>query len=89
MHGTNKRLDAPIGVFGFKIDVKEKDAADWNSLNGVTNKIPLTINGNELPDFNGELLYQVYPSQLDGEFQKKLLASNVLCKLERKKYGNP
>ncbi len=31
--GTNKRLDAPIGVFGYKIDVKEKDAAGWNSLN--------------------------------------------------------
>ena len=68
--GTNKRLDAPIGVFGYKIDVKEKDAAGWNSLNGVTNKIPLTINGNELPDFNSELLYQVYPSQIDGNSKK-------------------
>ena len=49
--GTNKRLDAPLGVFGYKIDAREKGNANWNSLNGVTNKIPLTINGNELPDF--------------------------------------
>jgi hypothetical protein len=68
--GTNKRLDAPLGVFGYKIDVREKGSADWNSLNGVTNKIPLQINGNILPDFNGELLYQVYPSQLDGDKTK-------------------
>jgi hypothetical protein len=49
--GTNKRLDAPLGVFGYKIDVREKGSADWNSLNGVTNKIPLQINGNILPRF--------------------------------------
>ena len=68
--GTNKRLDAPLGVFGYKVDVRDKGDVNWNSLNGVTNKIPLAINGSTLPDFNGELLYQVYPSQLDGNPNK-------------------
>ncbi len=68
--GTNKRLDAPLGVMGYKIDVREKEGANWNSLNEVKNKIPLKINGDTLPDFAGELLYQVYPSQLDGDKNK-------------------
>ena len=47
-----------------------KEGAIWNSLNEVKNKIPLKINGDTLPDFAGELLYQVYPSQLDGDKNK-------------------
>ncbi len=68
--GVDKRLDAPLGVLGYKIDVREIGNAIWNSLNEVKNKIPLKINGDTLPDFAGELLYQVYPSQLDGDKNK-------------------
>jgi len=77
-----KRLDAPIGVFGYVIDVREtSEAAEpenpWESLNLVSNKIPLTLSKNpsspddfiELGDFKGELPYQVYPLQLDGTEQ--------------------
>ncbi len=69
--GPNKRLDSPIGVFGYNIDVRLKDTLSWNSLNAVQNKIPLQLDANNvLPDFTGELPYQVYPSQLDGDKTK-------------------
>lgn len=68
--GNGKRIDSPLGVFGYKVDVKEKGAPAWETLNGASNKIPLTIGNNSLKDFNGELSYQVYPSQLDGDKNK-------------------
>jgi hypothetical protein len=68
--GGQQRIDAPLGVFGYRLDVREKGAADWNPLNAVNNKIPLAINGESLQDFSGELPYQVYPSQLDGDKNK-------------------
>lgn len=68
--GAGKRIDAPLGVFGYKVDVREKGAANWETLNGAVNKVPLTIGNNRLADFNGELSYQVYPSQLDGNRNK-------------------
>ena len=67
---SGSRIDSPIGVFGYRIDVKKEGAADWESLNKVKNKVPLTINGNDIADFDDELLYQVFPSQLDGDKDK-------------------
>lgn len=68
--GGQQRIDAPLGVFGYKVDVKEKDAVQWESLNGVQNKIPLAVKDEPLNDFSGELSYQVYPSQLDSDKNK-------------------
>ncbi len=77
-----KRLDAPIGVYGYVIDVREMAEAGnpenpWESLNRVDSKQPLTllkdpnINNDfiQLDSFHGELPYQVYPQQLDGTEQ--------------------
>lgn len=79
---TDKRLDAPIGVYGYVIDVREaSEPGDpepaWESLNRVSNRIPLVLPRTpgsvndviELGDFNGELPHQVYPLQLDGTEQ--------------------
>lgn len=78
--GGVDRLDAPIGVFGYVIDVREtEDAEDlnnpWESLNAVRSKQILTLlkdpdvpnDSIELGEFKGELPYQVYPMQLDGD----------------------
>jgi hypothetical protein len=69
----DKRLDAPLGVFGYAVDVRETatPAQQWQSLNGVTNQAPLTVSNlpqDPIPlgDFDDELPYQVYPMQLDG-----------------------
>jgi len=73
----DKRLDAPLGVFGYSIDVREVENPEslWESLNAVESKQELFIPadpGNPdagilaLGDFAGELPFQVYPVQLDG-----------------------
>ncbi|MEX0881980.1 MAG: hypothetical protein WDZ72_00770, partial [Cyclobacteriaceae bacterium] len=80
--GPIKRLDAPIGVFGYAIDVREtadegEPENSWESLNRVSNIAPLTLPRDpgvpddriELGDFDGEFPYQVYPMQLDGTEQ--------------------
>ncbi len=74
-----KRLDAPLGVLGYHIDVRQtaeagNPANPWQSLNGVSSKQPLTLardpnnpgDSIELGSYEGELPYQVYPMQLDG-----------------------
>jgi hypothetical protein len=70
------RLDAPLGVFGYAIDVREtsepaKPAKPWETLNEVSSRNPLSVPAGpqkqiKLGDFKGELPYQVYPMQLDG-----------------------
>ena len=62
------RVDAPLGVFGYAIDVRETaaPATAWESLNEVASSASLAVQQVILGDFNGELPYQVYPMQLDG-----------------------
>ena len=67
----DKRIDAPLSVFGYAVDVRDVTggAAAWSSLNHVKSKAPLAVpNGAPivLGIFDGELAYQVYPSQIDG-----------------------
>ena len=70
------RLDAPLGVFGYSIDVRATAEPEnsWESLNAVESRQPLTLARNRanpanaiaLGNFTGELPYQVYPMQIDG-----------------------
>lgn len=64
----DKRLDAPLGVFGYAVDVREtaNPVNPWETLVGVTSRAPLTVDQIALGSFAGELPYQVYPMQLDG-----------------------
>lgn len=74
------RIDAPLGVFGYAVDVRNtRDAVDaWESLNHVESRGDLTVpKDKNQPDdtlslgrFKGELPYQVYPAQLDGDLTK-------------------
>ncbi len=74
--GPAGRIDAPLGVFGYSIDVRETAEPEnsWESLNVVQSKQALTLSRDpntpndviELGKFEGELPYQVYPMQLDG-----------------------
>ena len=65
------RLDAPLGVFGYRIDVKEDlPGADWQSLNKVKSKMVYSIQGTSIGntgDEEIELPYQVFPTQLDND----------------------
>jgi hypothetical protein len=70
------RLDAPLGVFGYSIDVRQTAEPEnpWESLNQVESRQTLSLSRNPaspgdpiiLGDFSGELPFQVYPMQLDG-----------------------
>lgn len=72
----DKRIDAPLGVFGYAAEVREAALPEnpWESLNLVSSKnslvIPTEKNQPEpvltLGDFEGEVPYQVYPAQIDG-----------------------
>ena len=74
-----ERLDAPLGVFGYAVDVREPSGDPdnpnpWTSLNTVRSRSPLNVRANgdvtELGPFEDELPYQVYPSSLDGDTSK-------------------
>jgi hypothetical protein len=68
--GPGKRIDSPLGVFGYRIDVRKKGAAQWESLNAVKSKAPLAVKDISIGAFVGEMNYQVYPTQLDGDPNK-------------------
>lgn len=65
------RIDAPLGVYGYRVDVKEdEDAAVYTSLNRVSYTQEYTIGDVSLGNTAGdeiELPFQVFPSQLDND----------------------
>jgi hypothetical protein len=68
--GEPQRLDAPMGVFGYRIDAREAGDADWHSLVRVRSRAPLMLGGIPLGTpgqlFEGELGVEVHPMQVDG-----------------------
>ena len=76
-NNPGKRMDAPAGVFGYRIDVrKNKSGDDWESLNEVKTRDGINLLADLVPDadgdgtFSGELPFQVYPATLDGDLTK-------------------
>ena len=69
--GQPRRLDAPLGVFGYRVDARELGEADWHSLVRVRSRTPLTIGtiplGGPGELAEGELGVEVHPAQLDGD----------------------
>lgn len=72
--GKPQRLDAPLGVFGYRVDARVHDDPDpqWHTLVRVRSKAPLTLGGIPLGDppaarWEGELGIEVHPLQLDGD----------------------
>jgi len=69
--GKGQRLDAPMGVFGYRIDARASDADPWRSLVRVRPRAPLVLDGVRIdaPEDTGpgmELSVEVHPMQLDG-----------------------
>ncbi|MBE7174993.1 MAG: hypothetical protein INR69_01225 [Mucilaginibacter polytrichastri] len=64
--GGNGRLDAPLGVSGYHVDVRNTGAADWESLTAVQSKGNMQLENINIGSFDGELPYQVYPVKLYG-----------------------
>ncbi|MEO8794091.1 MAG: hypothetical protein ABI390_01425 [Daejeonella sp.] len=61
------RLDAPLGVSGYHIDVKSNDdEAVWESLTEVSSKGDMVLEDINIGPYSGELPFQVYPTKLYG-----------------------
>lgn len=66
------RIDVLLGVFGYRVDVKQIDlpGAKWESLNTVVTNAGYKIGNTPVGNAVGqplELPYQVYPTQIDGD----------------------
>ena len=64
--GVLQRLDAPMGVFGYRVDARRHQELEWHSLVRVRSKGELTIDEVSLGEVRGELAVEVHPMQLDG-----------------------
>ncbi len=68
-----KRIDTPLGLFGYRVDVRQSTDKPWESLNTlITNqdyKIGDISIGNEV-NIEIEMPFQVYPSQVDSQVGK-------------------
>ncbi|RYY62261.1 MAG: hypothetical protein EOO05_03490 [Chitinophagaceae bacterium] len=69
--GAGERIDAPLGIYGYRVDVKpDTDAGDWESLNMVRCKESYRIGRAAINNEPGQLLelpFQVFPSQIDND----------------------
>ncbi len=63
-----KRVDAPLGVFFHRVDVRETNDPDWHSLVRVRSKAVLTLAGETVAPGQAELEtgVQVFPSKVDA-----------------------
>ncbi len=65
-----QRLDAPMGVFGYRIDAREHPKPKWHSLVQVRSRAVLKLGDVDLggpADEPFELAVEVHPMQLDGD----------------------
>jgi hypothetical protein len=58
-------LDAPMGVFGYRIDAREEGAAGWASLCLAQGAV--RVGSIAVGNFNGELAIETIPTQPDGD----------------------
>ncbi len=69
-----KRIDTPLGLFGYRIDVRKSLADAWESLNTVVTNQVYKIGDVEVGNAVNEEMempYQVYPSQVDSQAGKE------------------
>jgi hypothetical protein len=65
-NGAPTARDTPMGVRGFRIDVRDVDGADtWASL--VRMQGTLRVGDVDLGEFDGEMAFELAPSQLQGK----------------------
>ena len=57
------KVDAPTGVAGFRVDVRETGAGAWHSLVRIASRGPLRLGDHVLRPFNGEGVIEVLPTQ--------------------------
>lgn len=63
---NNDRLDAPLGVMGYHVDVRKSGESKWESLTAVKSNGSLQLEHIAIGNYEGELPFQVYPTKLYG-----------------------
>jgi hypothetical protein len=58
-------LDAPMGVQGYRVDVREASTLAWHSLTKASG--PVQVKNVDLGAFDGELSVETHPVQLHGQ----------------------
>ncbi|WP_345408482.1 hypothetical protein [Nonomuraea salmonea] len=62
---TRPEVDVPMGVAGYRIDVREEGETIWHSLTRARG--PVTVGAQALGTFDGELGVEAVPIQLDSK----------------------
>jgi hypothetical protein len=65
--GSRSPLDAPAGVFGYRLDIWQPEQSAWTSLCAVRSRQEVRIGNQSLGIFDNELVVEVHPAQLDGD----------------------
>lgn len=63
-----QRIDAPLGVFFYRVDARESGDPEWHSLVRIRSKAALTLAGEAIAPGGAELEtgVQVFPSKING-----------------------
>ncbi|REG90364.1 hypothetical protein [Algoriphagus antarcticus] len=65
--GSLSRIDAPLGVMGYHIDVRQVAVGNlWESLNSIEINESENMFSGQLDSSSTELPYQVYPNKISG-----------------------
>jgi hypothetical protein len=64
-----QRIDAPLGVFSYRVDVRKKDGPAWRPLVAIRNKSALTLAGKSICPAHTpmETGVEVYPTQINAD----------------------
>ncbi len=68
-----QRIDAPLGVFTYRVDAREKNQPDWRSLVLIENRAELTLAGESVSPARTriETGVQVYPVKINADLGTK------------------
>lgn len=58
------KIDAPLGISGYRVDVRNAGADDWNSLVAIESVGDLKLGPLSLGPFDGEAVIEVTPAQI-------------------------
>jgi len=80
---SGKRLDCPLGVLGYKIDVRQQGNTSWETLNMVTSKKDITLQKLNFGKIRGRIAIPGISIANKRRCIRKFLVTHVFCKLGR------
>src|SRR5690606_24297731 len=75
-HLGEERIDAPLGVTGYCVDVRKFGETNWESLTKVSSKGDMMLENINLGKFDNELPYQVYPTKIARNYWLPMYFAN-------------